>query len=89
MTLEFFGLAGDEWEGRGEGEGYIYALSARDIARHYPPVLPTVLQIITGAEKDLNTSCGLKGGEGWKFLAEFRLLVQRPSFTIDRIFFFF
>lgn len=25
--------------------------------------------------------------KGWKFLAEFRLLVQRPSFTTDRIFF--
>lgn len=73
--------------GKGRGRGIYTALSARDIARHYPPVLPTVLQIITGAEKDLNTSCGLKGGEGWKFLAEFRLLVQRPSFTTDRIFF--
>lgn len=46
---------------REEGRGIYTALSARDIARHYPPVLPTVLQIITGAEKDLNI-CGLKGG---------------------------
>lgn len=61
MTLEFFGLAGDEWEGGGEIYTTTLAVclpvTLPDIIAH-----PTVLQIITG----LNVSGELKV----EFLAE-------------------
>lgn len=77
MTLEFFGLAGDEWEGGGE----IYAttarrLSARDIARYYRP--PHGFANYRRSER----LGWIKGGISSRTLS----LFQR--FTTDRIFFF-